>query len=248
MSATFSCPVSTYQQFTPTAADGWRKEALTFSREHTAVVVMHATTPPPADAIAGWHRAVPYLAKASNVLREVFPALMRAVRNADLPVFHVPGMAAAPPHQVATDPTWETLQAYRADHVFPGAANQNDVVAGRSQRELSGVAAPLPGEGVAETSAALHDLASARRINHLIYLGFALNWCLLMSPGGMVEMKRHGYLCSTVQDAVVTVEPSAQPDGDREMQSALWRVAVEFGFVFASPDLITALDSQASMS
>ena len=62
-----------------------------------------------------------------------------------------------------------------------------------------------------------------------------------MSPGGMVDLKRHGYLCSTVREAVATVEPAHDPDSDRERQSALWRVAVEFGFVFPQGELIDAL-------
>ena len=54
-------------------------------------------------------------------------------------------------------------------------------------------------------------------------------------------MKRYGYLCSTVREAVATVEPADNPSGDREMQSALWRVAVEFGFIFPQADLVNAL-------
>lgn len=86
MPATFTCPVSTYQQFTPTEGEAWRREKLTFSKEHTAVVVMHATEPPPPNQFPGWHRAVPYLTKSAEVLREVFPSLLTVIRRANMPI------------------------------------------------------------------------------------------------------------------------------------------------------------------
>lgn len=241
MSGTFTCPVFSYQQFPPTQGTGWRRDELTFSREHTAFVVMHATEPPGSQQFPGWHRAVPYLKTSRRILDEVFPPLLAAVRQAGLPVFHIPGMEPPSFPSVPADPTWTQLQRFRAQHVFPGSENEEDVATGRKARRIADTARPIHNEKIAETSSDLHSLASAHGVNHLIYIGFALNWCLLMSPGGMVDLKRHGYLCSTVREAIATVEPANNPDGDRELQSALWRVAVEFGFVFPQGELIDAL-------
>lgn len=241
--ACFSCPVSTYQQFTPAHDSGWRRQVLTFSRRHTALVVMHAIEPPSEEQFPGWFRAVPYLNRSREVLQEAFPPLLAAVRQAGLPVFHVPGLEPSPVPSVPTDPTWRDLQAFRALNVFPGEPNLADVDAGWSARVIAANALPQPGEAIAESSADLHALASAHGINHLIYIGFALNWCLLMSPAGMVDMKRLGYLCSTVREGVATVEPGSLPHGDQEIQSALWRVAVEFGFIFSQADLVNALSA-----
>jgi hypothetical protein len=80
-------------------------------------------------------------------------------------------------------------------------------------------------------------------VNHLIYVGFAINWCLLMAPGGMVDLARHGCLCSTIREAVTAVENRESARGEREKQSALWRVALEFGFVFALEDFSAALST-----
>lgn len=246
MSSTFTCHVSTYQQFTPTEGDGWRREELTFARDRVGLVVMHAWEPPVDGQAPGWVRAVPYLKKAARILPEVFPPLLGAFRQQGLPILHVPGARPGEqihPTQVPSDPTWKNLRRYRHDQVFPGAPNHADIAAAYPHRQPAAAASPLPGEGIAETGPELHALASAHGLNHLIYVGFALNWCLLMSPGGMVDMKRYGYLCSAVADGIVTVEPGADPNGTREHESALWRVAVEFGFVFRAPDLIASLSA-----
>ncbi|GAB5561435.1 MAG: hypothetical protein SynsKO_30820 [Synoicihabitans sp.] len=244
MASTFQCPVSTYQQFVPREGDGWQKTKQEFSAQHTGVVVMHAWDPPATDDLIGWQRAVPYLREADEVLRDVFPPLLTAVRSRGLPVFHVTGntpdtSSEFPPAQL--DPTWEALQRYRANEVFPGAENQRDVQQGRAHRTIAPAAQALPGEVSAETSAALHSACQEHGINHLIYIGFAINWCLLMSPGGMVDMKRYGYLCSTVAEATASVENEVSAPHRIEYHQALWRVAVEFGFVFHHREFIAAL-------
>lgn len=246
MASTFHCPVLTYQQFTPRDGNGWQQTQHDFSDAHTAVVVMHAWQPPGPDQHPGWLRAVPYLKEIGTILRTTFPPLLEAVRKRGLPVFHVTGKvppAGQPALTVPVDPTWEHLRELRRDHVFPGAPNLADVAAGWDSRELAPAAQPRPGEVTAETSADLHAQCQARGINHLIYIGFAINWCLLMSPGGMVDMKRYGYLCSTVAEATTAVENEATTDTRQEYHQALWRVAVEFGFVFHQSDLIAALSS-----
>jgi nicotinamidase-related amidase len=249
MPATFSCPVDTYRQFDSADQAGWQRQKLEFSRAHTAVVVMHAWQPPAPGAHPGWIRAVPYLTRARHILRQTYPPLLRAIRTAGLPVFHVTGQADDPTLDlpaVPADPTWHALCDFRENHVFPGQANRADVTAGRQARSLAPEAQPLESEATAETGDALHRLCQQHHINHLIYLGFAVNWCLLMSPGGMVEMKRYGYLCSVVAEATAAVESRESSPHQGEYHQALWRVAVEFGFVFHDTDFITALNAPSA--
>jgi len=103
-------------------------------------------------------------------------------------------------------------------------------------------ARPLATEGIAATTAQLYALCRQREINHLIYIGFAINWCLLLSPGGMAAMQRHGLLCSTIRQAVTAVEnrETTREQGAKEI--ALWRVALAFGFVFDAEGIIAALN------
>lgn len=239
---------------------GWKQAEVELAPTRTALVVMHAWECGTMEQWPGWRRSVEYHPRALKILAEVFPPLLAAVRASPLPVFHVvgggdyyrslpgyaravrlAGTAPAAPAQAERDPVLEKLEQFRADHVFVGARNRPDVAAGFAQLDFAPQARPVGDEGVAENAAQLAALAHERGVNHLIYVGFAINWCLLMSPGGMVDMRRLGFLCSTIREAVTAVENRETAREEREKQQALWRVALEFGFVFALEDFLGAV-------
>jgi hypothetical protein len=264
-------PAQLYQQFdaAPMQAvpaegyGGWRTVDVELAPAHTALVVMHAWDCGGPQEFPGWHRAVEYHPRAERILTDVFPRLLTAVRRSPLPVFHVVGgerdyyshlpgyrRAAAlagtvpPPAQVSSDSTHQELRRLRAACGFPGMHNAPDIAAGFAHLDFAPAARPVGEEGIATSSAQLAGLCLAGGINHLIYVGFALNWCLLMAPGGMVDLARHGCLCSTIREAVTAVENRETARDEREKQQALWRVAVEFGFVFALEDFLPALPAK----
>ncbi|MSU23149.1 MAG: hypothetical protein EXS32_04915 [Opitutus sp.] len=266
-------PAQLYQQFDadpsrPVPAEsygGWQQLDVELAPEHTALVVMHAWDGGAPHEFPGWRRGVEYHARAETILATVFPSLLTAVRASPLPVFHVVGggidyyshlpgyQRAAPlagespaPARVVRDPAYDELQRLRAARGFPGAHNAADIAAGFARLNFAPAARPVGDEGIAENSAQLAALCRAHGVNHLIYVGFAINWCLLMSPGGMVDMARHGCLCSTIREAVTAVENRETARDEREKQQALWRVALEFGFVFALEDFLPALSTLPS--
>jgi nicotinamidase-related amidase len=261
-------PARLYRQFDADPAravpaegyGGWQTTEIELAPAHTALVVMHAWDCGQPHEFPGWLRAVEYVPRAERILAEVFPPLLEAVRASPLPVFHVvgggrdyyshlPGAqrarrlagAVVDPIRVTPDPTLQALQRLRAAQGSPGAHNAADVAAGFAGLDFAPTARPVGDEGVAENGAQLAALCRAEDINHLIYIGFALNWCLLMSPGGMVDMARHGCLCSTIAEATTAVENRETAREEREKQQALWRIAVEFGFVFSLADFLRAL-------
>ena len=73
------------------------------------------------------------------------------------------------------------------------------------------------------------------------YAGFAIDGCLLISPGGMVDMNQRGVMCSAIRQAVVAIESKESAETQFAKELALWRVALLFGFVFDSDDVIAAL-------
>ncbi len=240
---------------------GWQTVEAELAPAHTALVVMHAWDCGPPDAFPGWRRAVEYTPRADRILRDVFPPLLAAVRTSPLPVFHVvggrdyyshlPGYRRAaqlagqpqPPPEVVPDPTHLRLQKLREAGGSPGAHNRADIAAGFAQLDFAPQARPVGDEGIAENGLQLAALCRAHGVNHLIYVGFALNWCLLMSPGGMVDMGRHGCLCSTIVEATTAVENRETAREEREKAQALWRVSVEFGLVFELDAILAALRS-----
>jgi nicotinamidase-related amidase len=212
----------------------------------------------------GWRRAVEYTPRAESILAEVFPPLLAAVRQSPIPVFHVVGgdkdywshlpgyqqtallvRGSPPPPRVPNDAVLERMQALRRAEGSPGTHNSPDVVAGFARLDFAPTARPVGEEGIAKDGTQLAALCRAHGVNHLVYVGFALNWCLLMSPGGMVDMARHGCLCSTIREATTAVENAATARKQLEKEQALWRVALEFGFVFALDDFVRALSKMS---
>jgi nicotinamidase-related amidase len=239
---------------------GWTRVPIEIAPAHTALAVMHAWNTGTRDAYPGWHRAVEYMPRAADICRTVFPPLLAAVRSSPLTVFHIVGggtyyqawpgyrLAAdlagpepSAPEQVLSDPVLDELRHFRSTHVFPGEHNRADIARGFAEVDFPPEARPLAHEPIAENARQLFALCRDRGINHIIYAGFAINWCLLLSPGGMADMAKHGILCSTIRQAVTAVEnrESARTEGHKE--EALWRVALAYGFVFDLEDFLESL-------
>ncbi|HZO87990.1 MAG TPA: hypothetical protein VFB38_06580 [Chthonomonadaceae bacterium] len=239
---------------------GWKQAEIELSRKHTAVVVMHAWDTGTREIYPGWHRAVEYFPRADHILKTVFPRLLGAVRASELKLFHVvsggnsykeyPGYKRAvalagpepePPEQIPADPTLERLRHFRAEHVFVGTHNEADVRRGFENLDFPPEARPQGDEGIAENGHQLFALCKEAGVNHLIYAGFAINWCLLLSPGGMADMQRRGLMCSAFRQAVTAVENKETARQELCKEIGLWRVALAFGFVFDADAFIAAL-------
>ena len=255
-------PATYYQQFdadytraVPAEGyGGWKKADIEIAPEHTALVIMHAWEAGTMEQWPGWRRCVEYHPRALRILSEVFPPLLTAVRASTLPVFHVVGgrdyyshlpgyqqavkLAGPSPRYegVAKDPVFERLEKFRGEKVFVGAHNRPDVDAGWKFLDFAPQARPVGDEYIAEDGHQLAAVCRATGVNHLVYIGFAINWCLLMSPGGMVDMGRYGVMCSTIAEAVTAVENGETARLELEKRQALWRVAINSGFVFGLQD------------
>jgi hypothetical protein len=143
--------------------------------------------------------------RAAEICRTVFPRLLGAVRAAKVRLFHVvnlhesykqlPGYRRAvklagtsppPPKHIASDDALLKLRQFHSDRAFVGKHNVDDVNRGFQRLDFPPEARPIGDEGIAENA---EQLCREAGVNHLIYAGFAINWCLLLSPGGMHDMK-----------------------------------------------------------
>ena len=239
---------------------GWKEAEIEIAPEHTAVVVMHAWDTGTPEEYPGWRRCVEYQPRADEICRTVFPKLLSAVRSSNLKLFHVVGggdyqqaypgyqraveLAGPPPEpleQIQADPVLERLRQFKSDRAFVGKHNQEDVASGFENLDFAPETKPLGDEGVAENDHQLFALCKDAGVNHLIYAGCAINWCILMSPGGMVDMSRRGLMCSAIRQAVTAVENKETARRELCKEIALWRVAIGFGFVLDVDELIGAL-------
>jgi len=239
------------------AFGGWKSAELEINPDRTALVVMHAWDCGTYEQFPGWWKRVPYIPIADAIAREVFPPLLSAVRESPLHLFHVvgggdyymhlrghqravelAGPALASPEQVEVDPTLQRLRQFKQDLI---AHNLEDTRRGFEQVDFPDEARPVGDEGIAANAPQLLALCREAGVNHLVYVGFAINWCLLLSPGGMHDMSRHGVMCSTIREATTAVENAETAREELAKQIALWRVALAFGYVFDLQDFLDAV-------
>ncbi len=246
---------------------GWKTTEIEMIPERTAVVVMHAWDSGTRERYPGWHRVVEFFPRADVILKNVFPPLLTAVRASRLRLYHVtsgsyycqnyPGyqraVALTPtepvlvqPPRAPSDPGLEQLVAFKQAHGHLGTHNKEDIERGFRELQFPIAAEPQGDEGVAATTSQLTALCQADGVNHLLYAGFAINECLMMSPGGMVEMSRRGFMCSAIRQAVTAVENKETARQEWGKEVALWRVARSYGFVFDAETLIRHLSGAGS--
>ncbi len=180
---------------------GWHRGEIEIAPEHTAVVVMHAWETGAAEQYPGWYRCVEYIPRAQAISRDIFPPLLDAVRASDLNLFHVVGggdyykdlpgykraleLAGPTPsiERVASDPALDRLHEFKREHSYVGRHNEADVPRGFARIDFTPEARPFGDEGIAENAEQLFALCKTGGINHLIYMGFAIDWCLLDDAG-----------------------------------------------------------------
>lgn len=265
---TIQLPANYYQQFDADYSldvpgegyGGWKRAEVEISAEHTAVVVMHAWDCGTYEEFPGWYRSVEYIPRSQEICRTVFPGLLSAVRESPLPLFHVVGggsyykelpgyrkaveLAGPEPHgppSVEPDPVLDELRKFKQENVLIGPRNRDDVSRGFEKVGFPTEAKPVGDEGVAENAHQLFALCKDAGVNHLIYAGFAINWCLLLSPGGMADLSKRGVMCSALRQAVTAVENKETARQELCKEIGLWRVALAFGFVFDVDDFVGAL-------
>jgi hypothetical protein len=245
------------------AYGGWQSQEVEIDPQKTAVVSMHAWDCGTPEAYPGWWRCVEYIPRSHEICRTVYPPLLAAVRESELKLFHVvsdgdyykdlPGYRHAVelaggkdvhPEFIPGDPTLQALWTLKGENGFVGKHNKEDVDRGSAEIDFPEAARPQGDEGIARNADQLFALCKEAGVNHLVYIGFAINWCLLKSPGGMIDMSRRAFMCSTIPEAVTAVENKETAREELCKQIALWRVALAFGFVFDLDNFIAGLDSE----
>lgn len=240
---------------------GWKKAELEFDLDRTALVVMHAWDCGTKEEYPGWFRCVDYIPRSYDICERVLPPIMAVARSSGMALYHVvrpnseyyksyagyrralalAGETAPRPETIGPNPELARLHQFRREHVFPGAHNEGDILRGQPHIDFPEPVKPEGDEGIAESSEQLFALCKADGICHLIYTGFAINGCLVSSPGGMVDMQRRGLLCSAIRQAVTAIENKETVRHETAKEIALWQVALLYGFVIDDTDFVRAV-------
>jgi len=199
-----------------------------------------------------------WASRSVPIIQQEIPPILKAAREAQLTVIHVasdepyakkypgyhrtleiagdepPGLPTAP---AASDGT--SRDEGKANLLF-GSQFTNALAHYSPHIDFPDLARPLADEFVVFTTHQLNEVLRSKGIWNLIYIGFALNWCLWFSPCGMVDMSRLGYRCSCIKEAVTAVENKESVVGEMNKQEALWRTSLMFGYIHSAPDFIRA--------
>jgi nicotinamidase-related amidase len=238
--------------------------------KETALLSMHAENIglvpqiPYADKgpLAGYMSWLEYEGRKMDILRAIYPRILAAARGAGLPVVHVsmedygkkyPGYRKAL-ELSGPEPKILTPKAPGASKLRPPDDVKGKLVFGERYNDnrdeehfgrffdFAEPAMPQKDEFVVETSHQLSSALNALGAWNLIYIGFAINWCLWFSGAGMVDMSRLGYRCSCIREAVTAVENRESARGEQHKQEALWRTSLMFGYIFSAEDFISACE------
>jgi len=243
---------------------GWKEAELTFDRRRLALVVMHAWDVGSRDQFPGVYRTNEYLLRGDVIVRDVFPDLLKAVRETGTTLIHVVGgrdyyshlpgyrkaaaltpQAPPPPRIAVQDPYMDAARRFQEEHGVGGRHNLEDYRRSTAVRDFAKGTEPVGDEWVVKDSEQLFAVCRAEGINHLVYSGFAIDACLLISPGGMVDMSRRGVMCSVLRQATTAMETKDTARQEWAKEVALWRVAIEFGFVFDVEAFVRAVRTAA---
>ncbi|MCY3762212.1 MAG: isochorismatase family protein, partial [Gemmatimonadetes bacterium] len=112
-----------------------------------------------------------------------------------------------PPHE--PEPDWPPADFRNRQGAYAAYRGPRDQPPGIPRIEPLGMSPAIEVEDddfVVATGQQLHDLCRERRILHLVFAGFATNWCVLGRDYGMRAMRRRGYNLILLRDATMGVE------------------------------------------
>ena len=261
-----------YQDSTPEGVPC--RESAFVRREIDMLVPVHETAMVLVD-IWNVHFIESYVEREVPVVNDFILPAIQAARDAGLPIIHAPSPEVAHryPRAYSTPPGFDLPklddgqdwppEAFRLRHQpsFNGADNPYYAYRGpRSQppgidvhwKELAPELAMLPtvevkeSDDVIATGAQLHHVLGERNVLHLIYAGFATNWCLLGRDYGIRRMASRGYNIIALRDCTTGVEFPDTLDNLFVTEIGVREIEQQFGFTASNPDFVSACRAVSS--
>ena len=261
-----------YQDSTPAGVPC--RESAFVRREIEMVLPVHQTAMVLVD-IWNVHFIESYVERELRVVNDFILPAIQAAREAGLPIIHAPSPEVArlypraqstppgiAPPKLDDAPDWPP-EAFRRRHqpCFDGADNPYYAYRGpRNQppgidvhwKELEPELAMLPtvevkeSDDVIATGAQLHHVLAERNVLHLIYAGFATNWCLLGRDYGIRRMALRGYNIIALRDCTTGVEFPDTLDNLFVTEIGVREIEQQFGFTASNADFVSACRDMSS--
>ncbi len=193
-----------------------------------------------------------WLERATKITKEAVVPVLQAARGAGITVVHAPSPPIAKTYQQLKrhTPAPPTAQAdwppveFRARSgeyaAFRGPRSQPPGIPGIPQLGMSPLVEVREDEYVVATGDQLQEVAEERGILHMIFAGFATNWCILNRDYGMRAMAQRGYNLILLRDATAGVEFPDTVGEHFATEIAIREVEQQLGFTAANADYFAA--------
>ena len=209
------------------------------------------------------HYIESWLTRAKDVMTTRLAPLAAACREAGILVIHAPGMNVAgryadwmddpedwdrnrtdgwpPADFVARNAPYEDLHWGSEPSMSPELKDWMDYSSNRMMiyRDV----APVAGDLVIATGDQLHSLLRRKGILHLIYAGFATNWCVLNKDYGFRAMTWRGYNGVILRDGTTAVETHESYTTEQMRDFAVLTMEMTMGYSSTVDELIGSLQS-----
>ncbi len=256
----FSMPIRRYvthaAQGTPNleANFGYVCKNVTIDTDDTALVLVDC-----------WdhHYIESWLARAKEVMTSRIAPLAVACRDAGILTIHAPGKNAAkryvdwmdnpedwnrsqvddwPPSEfVAREAPYADLHWASEPSMSPELKDWMEY--SRDRMMIYHDVAPVVGDVVVATGDQLHSLLRKKGVLHLIYAGFATNWCVLNKDYGFRAMTWRGYNGVILRDGTTAVETHETHTTEQLRDFAVLSMEMTMGYSSTVDELIAALKS-----
>lgn len=252
---------------------GWSSETRQLDLSKTCLAVMHlpdtgltpATEFSPNCPNPNELGTVEWIPRTMDVVSFRLPPLLAAARAAGLQVAHVgvyggiymqgpiwercvkeAGVPPPPDQDVITRDAERSARHMRDVFDLPRPETPGALPQPATELALPKELWPQGNDLIAQYPWQFHRLLKARGIDHVVYCGWALNWCLWFAQCGMADMDRKGYMCSAVRGGCVAIENAESAVGEANLEYAYWKTSTMFGYVFDLHDLTGALRTKSS--
>ena len=255
--STMSLRVRYFQDSTPMGIP-CREES--FRRREIAMDLPTAQTALVLVDVWSLHFIESWLERAKRVTVEAVVPALEAARSAGLTIIHAPCPEVARQYpQLARHrspeprptPNWPSAEFRRREGQYAAYRGPRNQPPGISERWAplapklgrSSAVTVLDADEVVATGQQLHDLLASRRILHLIYCGFATNWCIMHRDYGVRAMGGRGYNVILIRDATTGVEYPDTLASLTVTEVAIREVENQIGFSASNADFIAACEA-----
>ena len=201
-----------------------------------------------------------WIERAKQVTVDCVVPVIDAARKTGVTIVHAPSPSVAAqypqlerhnPPQPSTPNTWppSEFRSRSGDYnIYRGPRSQPPGIGIHwnklaSQLSMSPAIDVKEDEFVIATGQQLHELMEERGILHLLYAGFATNWCVLGRDYGIRSMSRYGYNIILLRDATTGVEFPDTYENLFTTEIAIREVEQQYGFSASNADFFKAADA-----